>query len=300
MDPVHIDRFIQTTIVCTVCTLAIFGNIINIIVLSRTNKIPVTTCCFMISLAFSDLGVGIFGVFSIPVAITTNWVYGNGWCVFCAIQLHVFLSASIASLLLISVLRFLAIILPFRYLRWFTHRRVITLIIIKWIVLELHAVILGAAHEQFYGYLKHAYICYPRYGSTDFEVITTVSMTVLVFLPSIVIIVIYVRIMRISWVHSRQISSQLSNRDDVTNRNSTTRLMMSDWRNMKAARMFLVVCGGFQVSWYPYAVITTINSMRVFHGGATPWTVFSMVWLGASSSILNVLIRLSGLWQNRQ
>ncbi|XP_070555064.1 5-hydroxytryptamine receptor-like [Ptychodera flava] len=96
--------------------------------------------------------------------------------------------------------------------------------------------------------------------------------------------------MRISWVHSRQISRQLSNSDDGTNRNSTTRLMTSDWRNMKAARMFLVVCGGFQVTWYPYAVITTINSMRVFHGGATPWTVFSMVWLGASSSILNVLI----------
>ena len=117
---------------------AIVLNIVTIHVLRKASSLSKTLKTLLLSLAVSDLGIGLFGQpFYTSVLVKLLLQNQNPDChtllVFGFI-ISVFLFASFLSVLAISVDRFLAIHLHLRYKELVTHRRVATVAISIWLL----------------------------------------------------------------------------------------------------------------------------------------------------------------------
>ena len=120
---------------------AIALNIITIQALRKTSSLPRTLKTLLLSLAASDLGVGLLAhpVFVAQLIIqiqqnTSNNAYGTVFTIFSALQKNILACASFFSVVAITVDRFLAIHLHLRYQELVTHKRVIAVVISIWVI----------------------------------------------------------------------------------------------------------------------------------------------------------------------
>ena len=120
---------------------AIALNIITIQALRKTSSLPRTLKTLLLSLAASDLGVGLLAhpVFVAQLIIqiqqnTSDNAYGTVFNIFSALQKNILACVSFFSVVAITVDRFLAIHLHLRYQELVTHKRVIAVVISTWVV----------------------------------------------------------------------------------------------------------------------------------------------------------------------
>ena len=106
---------------------AIMLNIVTIHAIRKTSSLPKTLKTLLLSLAVSDLGVGLL-VQPLHIAWMVNPTY------FTITALHIiaplFVNASFFSVVAISVDRFLAIHLHLRYQELVTHKRVVAVVVV--------------------------------------------------------------------------------------------------------------------------------------------------------------------------
>ena len=119
---------------------AIALNIITIQALRKTLSLPRTLKTLLLSLAASDLGVGLLVhplfVAHLIIQIQQNTSYNASGTVFTIFETHMALLsfASFFSVVAITVDRFLAIHLHLRYQELVTHKRVIAVVISTWVI----------------------------------------------------------------------------------------------------------------------------------------------------------------------
>ena len=120
---------------------AIALNIITIQALRKTSSLPRTLKTLLLSLAASDLAVGLLAhpVFAAHLIIqiqqnTSDNAYGTVFIIFLVFQNDLFACASFFSVVAITVDRFLAIHLHLRYHELVTHKRVIAVVISIWVI----------------------------------------------------------------------------------------------------------------------------------------------------------------------
>ena len=116
------------------CT-AIMLNIVTIHAIRKTPALPKTLKTLLLSLAVSDVGVGLL-VQPCYTSLLIKWSQKNtpGWGTYKAVYLiaHLFALASFCSVVAVSVDRFLAIHLHLRYQELVTHKRVVAVVISIW------------------------------------------------------------------------------------------------------------------------------------------------------------------------
>ena len=122
------------------CYTAIALNIITIQALRNTSSIPCTLKTLLLSLAVSDLGVGLL-VHPLYIArLVMNTEQGSNISAYHGVYTvhliigYVFSNASFLGVVLLTVDRFLAIHLHLRYRQLVTHKRVIVAVILKWLL----------------------------------------------------------------------------------------------------------------------------------------------------------------------
>ena len=122
------------------CYTAIALNIITIQALRNTSSIPSTLKTLLLSLAVSDLGVGLLvhPLYIARLVMNTEQssnisAYHGVYTVHLIIG-YVFSNASFLGVVLLTVDRFLAIHLHLRYRQLVTHKRVIVAVILKWLL----------------------------------------------------------------------------------------------------------------------------------------------------------------------
>ena len=122
------------------CYTAIALNIITIQALRNTSSLPSTLKTLLLSLAVSDLGVGLLvhPLYIARLVMNTEQssnisAYHGVYTVHLIIG-YVFSNASFLGVVLLTVDRFLAIHLHLRYRQLVTHRRVIVAVILKWLL----------------------------------------------------------------------------------------------------------------------------------------------------------------------
>ena len=127
---------------------AITLNIITIQALRKTSSLPRTLKTLLLSLAASDLGVGLLAhpVFVARLIIqirqnTSDNAYGTVFTIFSDTPVNV----SFFSVVAITVDRFLAIHLHLRYQELVTHKRVIAVVISIWVISAFLSLVLTAA-----------------------------------------------------------------------------------------------------------------------------------------------------------
>ena len=115
---------------------AIMLNITTIHATRKTSSLPKTLKTLLLSLAVSDIGVGLL-VQPFAIALMVNWLQQNNPS--CStytgftIILTLFSFASFFGVMALSVDRFLAIYLHLRYEELVTHNRVVAAVITKWV-----------------------------------------------------------------------------------------------------------------------------------------------------------------------
>ena len=119
------------------CYTTIMLNIVTIYAIRRTSSLPITLKTLLLSLAVSDVGVGLLGQ-PLYVSLLVIWLQQNDpgcntYRGFASVTVLVAL-ASFFGVMAVSVDRFLAIHLHLRYEQLVTHKRVVAVVILIWVL----------------------------------------------------------------------------------------------------------------------------------------------------------------------
>ena len=119
------------------CYTTIMLNIVTIHAITKTSSLPKTLKTLLLSLAVSDIGVGLLGQ-PLYTSILVKWIQQNnpGCSMYKAFDILVllFATASFFGVVAVSVDRFLAIHLHLRYQELVTHKRVVAVVIAIWVL----------------------------------------------------------------------------------------------------------------------------------------------------------------------
>jgi allatostatin receptor len=125
----------------------LLGNALVVIVVLSNQQMRSTTNLLIINLAIADL---LFVIFCIPFTGTdymlSMWPFGNIWCKIVQYLIVVTAHASIYTLVLMSLDRFLAVVHPIASMVIRTEKNTIIAICILWIVNITTAIPVGFAH----------------------------------------------------------------------------------------------------------------------------------------------------------
>ncbi|XP_032641286.1 cysteinyl leukotriene receptor 2 isoform X1 [Chelonoidis abingdonii] len=121
LDNCSIDDFkhaVYPTIYLTIFALSIFGNGLSIYVFLKLYRKKTPVNVFMLNLAISDL----LFVWTLPFRATyylmkSRWVFGDIFCRIVSYSLYVNMYCSIYFLTVLSIVRFVAIVHPFKHLK---------------------------------------------------------------------------------------------------------------------------------------------------------------------------------------
>ena len=126
------------------CYTAIMLNIVTIYAIRRTSSLPKTLRTLLLSLAASDVSVGLLGlplyISVLVMGLQQNYPGCNTYKGFAIVSLSVPL-ASFFGVVALSVDRFLAIHLHLRYQELVTHKRVVAVVIVIWVLSVLLSLI---------------------------------------------------------------------------------------------------------------------------------------------------------------
>lgn len=129
--------------------LGLFGNALVVIVVSANQQMRSTTNLLIINLAVADL---CFIVFCVPFTATDYilpfWPFGDTWCKMVQYLIVVTAYASVYTLVLMSLDRFLAVVHPIASMSVRTERNAILAIGITWVVILLSSIPVFLFHGE--------------------------------------------------------------------------------------------------------------------------------------------------------
>uniref|UniRef100_A0A8C5DXD2 Trace amine-associated receptor 6-like n=2 Tax=Gouania willdenowi TaxID=441366 RepID=A0A8C5DXD2_GOUWI len=228
-------------ILSSISVLTVTLNLLVIISISHFRKLHTPTNFLLLSLAVSDFSVGFLWMFQI-LLLDGCWVLSAGWCVFNAVVTATVASASVGTVVLISVDRYVAVCDPMHYQTKVTVNRAMIGIVLCW----LCSVIFYSA--MFKDNLEHP----GRFNSCagDCKVyIPFISEIVNLFLnyiiPFSIIVVLYVRVFMVAVSQAQAMRSHVT----VVTLQSSQKVNRSE---LKAARALGVVVVVFLLCSTPF------------------------------------------------
>lgn len=135
-----------------VVLIGFLGNLLVIIVVWSNTQMQNTTNILIVSLAFADLSFIIFCVpFTAAKYVMSTWPFGDVWCKISSYLMYVCAFASVYTLVLMSLDRYLAVVHPITSMKIRTTRNANILVILTWIVI-LGANLPAAFHFHYFEY----------------------------------------------------------------------------------------------------------------------------------------------------
>ena len=270
------------TVVLLSCAiaLALFGNALVLVAFYRFHSLRTVTNYFIVSLAVADvlvaslsmpcwLYIRIGKISHIPRNNLANEVLYYSWQfidILCS-------TASIISLCIISVDRWLAIKAPLVYHAKMTHTRALVSILAAWLSAVAYASLSLITLNR---------SLQPTAGQVYAVFISTSAF----FLPLLVLVVVYGSIWRVALRQAKQIASTgvtASNQREERKRRTTF------LRELKVTKTLGVVVGAFVVCWCPFFTIVMLYAICPFCAYDTFWVAGSK-WLHYFNSTLNPII----------
>ena len=133
-DPLYSTRIVNCVFNAFSAYTAIMLNILTIHAMRKTSSLPKALKTLLLSLAVSDLSVGLLVQPLYIVKITVNPTHGVFLRRFIVVIILIFTFASFLTVVAIGVDRFLAIHLHLRYQELVTYKRVVAVVISIWIL----------------------------------------------------------------------------------------------------------------------------------------------------------------------
>lgn len=227
-------------ILSVVILLTVGGNLMVILTIIKHKTMRTRTNMFIVSLAVADILAAICVMpFAIVTLIMGDWVFGTVACEFNSVAASLFLTASVQTLMFISIHKCISITRPFS--RFMTPRRILVMIAVTWIWSTAYAVG-GAAGWTINMYKKGASQCGPTYPSNITQLTHSVVNTLLnLVIPIGVTFFCYSRVFY-------EIRKHMSRMRENTNID-----VNSSWSQQKRISVtLLLVMIIFVMCWTPY------------------------------------------------
>ncbi|XP_034546416.1 trace amine-associated receptor 13c-like [Notolabrus celidotus] len=248
-------------------------NLLVIISISHFRQLHTTTNLALLSLAVSDFLVGLVVMPVEIIQTETCWFLGDLMCAVYYLLPFIIICASAASMVLISVDRYLAICYPLHYPTKVTVKRVRFFVCVCWFYAFVVSVLL------LYDNLKQPGGYNSCYGECVVNISGDLDLAFSFVIPISVIVVLYLRVFVVAVTQARAMRTQITT---VTLQHSQT-VMRSE---LKAARTLGIVVAVFLMCYCPYYCVFLISGKILIGSTAEALMGFLMYF----NSCLNPLI----------
>ncbi|XP_036970873.1 trace amine-associated receptor 13c-like [Acanthopagrus latus] len=271
--PVTPRSMVIKTLLSCISVLTVVLNLLTLIIISSSRQLHTPTNLILLSLAVSDLLVGLVVMPSQIVLMQSVLFLDKMSCVFLYLCGFILTSASVGNMVLISVDRYVAICYPLRYSSMITPRRVQIYLSLCWFCSVIYNFMLLKDHLSQIDLLNS---CYQECFLVINYIFGAVDLLVTFFCPLTVIIVLYMRVFVVAVSQARVMRSQIS-----ALRSNTVTVKRSE---MRAARTVGVILLVFVLCLLPY------YSSSIAGQDTKSMASSVQMWLFYSNSSLNPLI----------
>ena len=249
--------------------LIIIGNTLVLLATWRERSLHQPNKYFIACLAVADLLVGIFigpvRVYRLNLEYKSHTMSIH-FCRFKVWLDTLAVTASVYTLMFISFDRYLKISKPLQYRSRMTTSKSLKIIFIIWLISTAYATYAATPDSGSYGFLARVGGLCPDYHSgteSKRDGYTTFLYASVIFLPAIVIMIMYARIFVV--VHKRQRMLRNGELGETSTGQNQRSVLRQDLKNV---RMLLIVVGVFFFCWLPLSIshLSFIYNSNAFNG----------------------------------